>query len=75
MKEYLTLSEACIMLGISKSTMYKKTHNRILGFSKPGGKLIRFLKSDLENYLASNHHSSKDEIEQQFLSQLQKIKK
>lgn len=60
----LTLQQAAEYLGISKSSLYKKTFKREIQFFKPGGKLIYFRKSDLDKWIYRNRKSSDGEIEQ-----------
>ena len=62
-KEILNVEEACIYLGIAKSYLYKLTHLRKLAFFRPNGKLIYFLREDLNNFLLKNRQKSMDEIE------------
>jgi len=68
--EYLNLDEAAAYLKLCKSTLYKKTSLRELPFYKPGGKLILFLKVDLEEYLAKHRYEPKSEIENNYLTNL-----
>lgn len=67
---YLTLPEAAEFLKICKSTLYKKTSLREIPFCKPGGKLILFIKGDLEKYLTKNSFKTKEEIENNYLTNL-----
>ena len=67
---YLNLEEAASFLKLCKSTLYKKTSLREIPFVKPGGKLILFLKKDLELYLTQNRFATKQEIETNFLTSL-----
>lgn len=53
-KELLSLKEAAEFLGITKSTLYKKTHRKEIPFYKPTGKLIYFLRQDLLNWALRN---------------------
>jgi excisionase family DNA binding protein len=69
---FMSLKEAAGYLKISPSTLYKKTMNRTISFSKPGGKVIFFLKSDLDDYMMSNQFPSRKEIENNFLNSLTK---
>ena len=50
-KEQLTLEEAALYLGISKSTLYKLSHTKSIPFYKPGNKLIYFKRADLDNWV------------------------
>ena len=36
-KEVLTLEEAAVFMGISRSTLYKMTHNNVIPFYRPNG--------------------------------------
>ena len=47
----LSFSEAAEYCSLSKSYLYKLTRLNKISFSKPNGKKIYFLKSDLNNYL------------------------
>jgi excisionase family DNA binding protein len=67
---YLNLEEAATYLKICKSTLYKKTSLREIPFCKPGGKLILFLKTDLEDYLTKNRFQPISEIESKYLTSL-----
>lgn len=72
-KEVLTLEEAAIFMGISRSTLYKMTHTNALPFYRPNGKLIYFEKSVLLEWMRTNQVASKEQIEataQQMLQQL-----
>ncbi len=60
---YLSLEEAATFLKVCKSTLYKKTSLRVIPFCKPGGKLILFLREDLEEYLSKNWFQTKLAIE------------
>lgn len=62
-KEILTLEEAAIFLGISKSCLYKMTHNQIIPFYKPNNKLVYFERSELMNWIRSSQVSSISQIE------------
>lgn len=61
-KKILNLEEASHFLGISKSDLYKRTSSNGIPFHKPSGKLIYFLREDLENWMLSNRIESNDEI-------------
>ena len=67
---YFNLEEAAAFLKLCKSTLYKKTSLREIPFVKPGGKLILFLKEDLELYLTKNRFATKQEIETNYLNDL-----
>ncbi|GAA3778022.1 hypothetical protein GCM10022271_07840 [Corallibacter vietnamensis] len=57
--------EACEFLNISKSTMYKLTSSKSIPFSKPGGKNMYFLKSELEKFLLGKRQITNSELETQ----------
>lgn len=53
-KEFLTLEEAAQYTGLKKSALYKLTHNKIIPFSKPNGKMCYFRRTDIEDWMMSN---------------------
>ncbi len=55
--EFLTVQQACQLLNISKSTIYKRTMNSEIPFYKHGKKLI-FNRLELINYI-SQHRNHK----------------
>lgn len=61
-KDFLTLSEAVVYIGISKSFMYKLTSTRKIPFYRPETKLIFFKRSELDAWVLSNRNASRDEI-------------
>lgn len=61
-KRILNLEEASKFLGISKSDLYKRTSSNSIPFHKPSGKLIYFLREDLEAWMLTNRQSTVDEI-------------
>lgn len=61
-KEHLTVSEASIYLGISKSAVHKLTAKRELSFYKPGGKIILIKKSDLDLWIEKGKVESSKEL-------------
>ena len=61
-KEILSFSEASEYTSISKSYLYKLTCGRKIPYSKPTGKLIFFLKEDLDKFLTSNRIATQEEI-------------
>ena len=60
-KEVLTLEEAAVFMGISRSTLYKMTHNNVIPFYRPNGKLIYFEKSELLAWMRKNRAISQEE--------------
>ena len=61
-KDVLTLEEAAMFMGISRSTLYKMTHNNVIPFYRPNGKLIYFEKSELLAWMRRSRVSSKEEV-------------
>lgn len=53
-KEVLNLEEAAMFLGISKSSLYKMTHNQVIPYFKPNNKMVYFEKSELLKWLRQN---------------------
>lgn len=62
-KEILTLEEAATFLGISKSCLYKMTHNQVVPFYKPNNKLVYFERSELIKWIRSCRVASMEQIE------------
>ena len=62
-KEILTVDEVCAFLGISKNYLYKLTHNHMVSFSCPNGKLIYFERTDLMAWMRRNRVPYNDELE------------
>lgn len=60
-KQVLTLEEAALFMGISKSSLYKMTHKHELTFFRPNGKIIYFEKSELLNWMRQNRSMSEAE--------------
>ena len=60
-KEVLTLEEAALFMGISKSSLYKMTHKHELPFFRPNGKIIYFEKSELLSWMRQNRSMSETE--------------
>ena len=46
-KEVLTLEEAARFMGVTKSSLYKMTHEQTIPYYKPNGKMVYFEKSEL----------------------------
>jgi excisionase family DNA binding protein len=67
-KAVLTFDEAVRYLCVSSSTLYKLTFQNKISFSKPGGKLIYFIRSDLDKWLLQNRVPSTEEIKEQSLN-------
>ncbi len=50
--QYLTLQEACKLLGISESTMRRKIREGKIKYDKPNNKDFRFKKKDILKFIA-----------------------
>ena len=61
-KEVLTLEEAALFMGISRSTLYKMTHKNVISFFRSNGKLIYFEKSELLAWMRKNRVSTNEEV-------------
>ena len=64
-KPHLTLEEASKYLGLSKSFLRKLTRLKLIPHYKPNGKMIYFLKSDLDQYIRRNRISTHEEDEKE----------
>jgi len=65
-KKALTMSDAALLTGLSKSYLYKMCHSRIIPHWKSdGGKLTFFDKDELTKWLLSHRVKTVDEVEQQ----------
>ncbi len=72
-KEVLTVEEAAKFLGLSKSFVYKMTHEGTLPFYKPNGKVCYFERAVLLKWMRSGKVSSKKEIEDAAQQKLQEL--
>jgi len=63
-KNVLTFDEAVEYSGYSRSYLYKLTSAKKIPFYKPQGKLVFFLRSELESWLLQNRSKPECEIEQ-----------
>lgn len=66
-KSVLTMDEACLITGLTKSTLYKKTADREVPHYR-NGKFIYFKKVELEDWMTSNRIGSVIEDEQKAIS-------
>ncbi len=62
-KKILTLEEAVMLTGLSKSYMYKLTSKREIPHFKPRAKLVYFVREELEAWLLQNRIKTNAEIE------------
>lgn len=61
-KRFLTVEQAAIVSGVSKSHIQKLVASKKLPHSKPTGKLVFIQRKDLFNFLSQNYISSDDEL-------------
>lgn len=64
-KAILSCGEAARYCSVSLSHLYKLTSARKIPYHKPEGKMLYFLRSDLDAWLLSNRVSTMDELDQQ----------
>ena len=67
-KNVLTIDDAAVLTGMSKSHIYKLTCSRQIPFFRPNGKLIYFDRLELENWLKQNRVTTQTEAEQQAIA-------
>ena len=72
-KEILTLEEASLLMGLTKSTLYKMTHRHELPYYRPNGKFIYFERADILKWLRSNAIKSEEQIEEMARLKLQEL--
>lgn len=74
-KSVLTMEEACLIIGLAKSSLYKLTANKsIPHYKADGGKHIYFKKSELEDWMTRNRVSSILEDEQTAIAEYLRAK-
>ena len=71
-KPILTAKEMAAYMGIKLSTLYKMTHNNVLPYSKPNGKMIFFDRVEVENWMRSNRYATQQELATQAAAYCQK---
>lgn len=62
-KKYITIKEAVIITGVSKSFIQKLVASKQIPHSKPNGKLVFIHRKDLEKFLSQNRIASNDEVD------------
>ncbi|MBU2949703.1 helix-turn-helix domain-containing protein [Tamlana agarivorans] len=62
-KEFFTLEEAAQFLNQSRSSLYKLTSKKDIPFYVPGGKMIYFRRSELEEWIINSKVETVDELE------------
>ena len=63
-KNVLTLEDAILLTGMSKSYLYKLTCKQEIPHYKPNGNQIYFDRKELEDWMKRNRVATKEEIEQ-----------
>lgn len=74
MGEYLRTKEAAALLNITVRTLYKRAKEGYWSTYKPGGKLLLFKKTDIENYIEKCKIQTLSEVEDQLIKNLKKQK-
>jgi excisionase family DNA binding protein len=69
-KELLSLDEAVLLTGVSKSCIYKWISTRKLPHFKPSGKLVFVKREDLYEFITRSRYSSKLELVMSGASQI-----
>lgn len=62
-KEILSLPEAALYTGLSVNTLYSMNKNNVIPFSKPGGKVVFYMRKDLDAWMQGNRVRSQEETE------------
>lgn len=62
-KDMLTVEEAAMLTGMSKSRIYKMTFDHEIPYYKPNGKTVYFDKGDLTAWMRRGRVESVDEAE------------
>ncbi|MCQ4139850.1 excisionase family DNA-binding protein [Chryseobacterium sp. EO14] len=74
-KKYITIKEAVIVTGVSKSFIQKLVASKQIPHSKPNGKLVFIHRKDLEKFLSQNRVSSNDEVDYLVSNSIHNLKK
>ena len=72
-KEVLTLEEAALFMGISKSSLYMISLLDVLPFFRPNGKLIYFEKAELLKWMRQNRSMSEAETKEAAAQKLNEL--
>ena len=62
-KQVLNVEEAAAFTGIAQSYLYKLTSKQLIPHFKPGGKMLYFDRSELEEWLRCNRVKTIKQIE------------
>ena len=74
-KNVLTIDDAAVLTGLSKSHLYKLTCSKQIPFYRPNGKLVYFDRQELEGWLKQNRVNTTAEAEQAALTYVMRNKK
>ncbi|NRD18597.1 helix-turn-helix domain-containing protein [Winogradskyella eckloniae] len=74
-KEFLTVKETAIFLGLSESRIHKITAKKEISYCKPGGKVIYFRRVDLEQWILSGRVASTNDVDDELDSYLGRTNK
>lgn len=74
-KNVLTIDDAAVLTGMSKSHLYKLTCSKQIPFYRPNGKLVYFDRQELESWLKQNRVTTQAEAEQQAIAYIMTHKK
>ena len=72
-QDVLTLEEASLFLGLSRSALYKMTHNNVIPFFRPNRKMIYFEKSELLEWIRAHRVASQTEIAERAKQVMQRM--
>lgn len=64
-KNVLTIDDAAVLTGMSRSYLYKLTSAKAIPFYRPNGKQLYFDRVELEGWLKQNRVTPEYEAEQQ----------
>lgn len=74
-KNVLTIDDAAVLTGMTKSHIYKLTCSKQIPFYRPSGKRVYFDRQELEGWLKQNRITPEYEAEQQAISYVMRNKK
>lgn len=66
-KEIFNIEDLINYTGFSRSYIYKLVHKNVIPYSKPNGKFLFFLKTEIDEWLLQNKNLSISQIEQKAL--------
>lgn len=69
-KLVLNMDEVSQYTGLSKLYLYKLTSKNKIPFYKPNGKIIRFKKDEIDQWLLRNRNSTDEEIHAEAITQV-----